>query len=143
MVNETYSNLELRPPPAAGDGVEEPEHVKQLEGRARLVQPGDLAEAIARSVGEPGVSGDGRIVGRDPVRHRHDGAGDVQRRDGRVGLRPERRTAGSICDRQRERQPAVGERAAAANQSQSSGAHGLVAGATSANASNAWGAPPG
>jgi hypothetical protein len=53
---------------------------------------------------------DRRVVHGHARRVRRDDRGDLQRERRGIGLRPERRGAGRVLDRQGERQPAVGER---------------------------------
>jgi hypothetical protein len=90
-------------------GVEELERGGQLDRLTSVVDLLDRGKAIPGRAREPGMLGDGRIVGGDAVSGSGDIGRDLQRRARRVGLRPERRAAGGVGDRERERESSVGE----------------------------------
>ncbi len=90
--------------------------VEELHGESEHVRFGgsleriDRGETAAGRPGEPGMAGDRRVVRCDAVGVRSDDRGDLEREGLRIGVRPERRAAARVLDRERERQPTVGKR---------------------------------
>jgi hypothetical protein len=126
----------------AGDRVEQLEAEQELERRGRPAGLGGGVEAETRRTREPRVTGDpaswrATACARPAtaaVMWSDDTAGSAASHQGAVP---------ADCDtgNANGRPPSGSE--TAASQSQSSTARGLVAGAASANVSNAWNAPPG
>jgi hypothetical protein len=56
------------------------------------------------------MSGDSRVVRGDAIGVRRDDRGDLEREGLWVSMGPERGATAGVLDRERERQPAVGER---------------------------------
>ena len=96
--------------PGVVRGVEELQRRREGDGEGLLADRLDGREAVIACPRQPGMRGDGGVVGRDPVGDARDVGGDLQGRLLRVGRRPEGRAAGRVGHRQREREPAVGQR---------------------------------
>ena len=134
-----------RPPPGAGAAAASRNWTANASsiacGRARGRATAVRQYAVARaSHGCPATAGS---AAADPVRRRRDHGGDLQGRRRRVRPGPERRAGGRVGHRQREGQPAVGQRDRRPASRTARPPAARPPGATSANTSKACSAPPG